>query len=425
MWNKVILVVELIVLQKRECQTTVKMDFSGALRNKIDTIVKNWVEAVHQDGEIESTKELTYKGIRDGIPYVLEAIATILSQSEANDLNTLIDKSLEHGVIRAEQGFDAKEIAREYRLLRQVIFSNLETDLLMGTPQEILRTVRQIDSAIDEVITRCFESYVEERLKELQQLYNQLILTNQELTRLVQSHQDNLSHLAHELKNPLTSIIGYSNLFLRQQRKNIDLTDSSSNVEHIERVLKNGRQLLHLINDALEVSRYQAGKIKLHLMPIDVRSLIEDVIEVLEPSASAKGLKTIVDCEKAPAQVLTDPLRLQQIITNLVSNAIRYTESGTVKVVSQMLNDNQWLLSVSDTGIGIAPVDQASIFEPFYQASKNGSKSPESTGLGLTIVSQLVELLQGKIELVSDLGVGSTFTVILPLQVKSVNKVLT
>ncbi len=126
----------------------------------------------------------------------------------------------------------------------------------------------------------------------------------------------------------------------------------------------------------------------------------------------------MIDCDHAPKEVLTDSLRLQQIVTNLVSNAIRYTEAGSVQLTCQVLENNLWAIAVSDTGIGIASEDQAHIFEPYVRADSKQPRLQNSTGLGLAIVSQLVKLLQGKIELVSQLGVGSTFTVILPLAVR-------
>jgi len=393
------------------------MDFSKVLLDKIDTIVKNWVEAVDQDGQIEAANQLTYEGVRDSLPIVLRAIATMLSESEDSDIKTLVEKSLEHGVLRAKQGYEAEEIGREYRLVRWVIFSTLEQDLLKGSVAEVLRACRLIDTALDEVIAQCFKSYVNERLQELEQLQSQLTLTNQELTRLVRANQDNLSHLAHELKNPLTSIIGYSELFLRQQQKN-QVKDNSANLEHIERVLRSGRQTLCLINDVLEISRYEAGKMKLQPTRTDVRELIKNVVEMLEPLARPKELQIVIDGDRAPEEVITDPLRLQQIVTNLVSNAIRYTQSGTIQVTCQMLADDQWAIAVCDTGIGIAPESQAHIFEPYVRADSKQPYLPDSTGLGLAIVSRLVKLLQGKIDLVSQVGVGSTFTVILPLAVK-------
>jgi signal transduction histidine kinase len=110
---------------------------------------------------------------------------------------------------------------------------------------------------------------------------------------------------------------------------------------------------------------------------------------------------------------------LQQIITNLLSNAIRYTEAGSIKLTCQTVSPEEWAIAIADTGIGIEPEDQIRIFEPYFQAgSSQQSYHPHSTGLGLAIVSRLVKLLQGKMELVSEIGIGSTFTVIFPLEVQ-------
>ncbi|MBD1828785.1 HAMP domain-containing histidine kinase [Microcoleus vaginatus GB1-A2] len=394
------------------------IDFSKALQDKIDIISQNWVEAVRADEQIESAKQLTYDSVRDSLPIVLQAIVTMLSQSEDSDLRTVIQESLDHGGVRAQQGFDAQEIAREYRLLRRVIFEALEPELLKGSAAEVNRAYRLIDTALDEAIADCFKTYTQARFQELQELQNHLQLTNQELTRLVRASQENLSHLAHELKTPLTSIIGYSELFLRQG-KNSQLKDSAPNLAHIDKVLSNGRRLLRLINDTLEISRYDAGRINLQLTATNVRSAIGTVVEILEPLAKAKNLEIAVDCDPVLDQVMTDYLRLQQIITNLASNAIRYTQAGTITIKTKLLPDKHWSICITDTGIGIASEDCDRIFLPYFRADNSlAPYIPDSTGLGLAIVARLVNLLQGKIELVSEVGVGSSFTVIFPLELE-------
>jgi signal transduction histidine kinase len=391
------------------------MDFSQLLAEKTDAILNKWVLAVRTDRRIESADELSYGAIKDHIPDVLNAIVTVLSKNQGNDIHSIVTASWQHGAIRATQGFDPEEIAREYHQLRTVIFDTIEVDLLQGTPTDIIRAMRLINTVIDEAISRCFHSYVRERLRELEQLYSSLSLHNEELTRLVNANQENISQLAHDLKHPLASIIGYSDLFLREQRK-ANVKDNCANLEHIERVLRNGRHLLRLINDLLDISRFDAGKVKLELSPTDVCELLNNVREMLEPLAVGKNLQIQVDCDSTPKQIITDAFQLQQIVTNLVSNAIRYTESGTINIVSQVLDNNEWAIAVSDTGVGIAPEDQEQIFQPFSRAnSSQMSYLPDSTGLGLAIVSRLVKLLQGEISLVSEVGVGSTFTVILPL----------
>ncbi len=412
------------------------MDFSQLLIDKSQTITDKWIEAVRSDRQIQSADDLSRTAIQNHLPDVLRALATVLAKYQESDINTLVEASLEHGVLRAGQGFEPIEIAREYRLLRQVTFSTLEDDLKQASSIDVMRAVRLIDAVVDEAIAQCFKSYMEQRLGELQQLQSQLQLNNQELTRLVRANQESLSHLAHELKTPLTSIIGYSELFLRQQRNKDQVNDNLRNLEHIDKVLWGGRQLLRLINDTLEISRYEAGKMKLQPSSTNVRSLINSVIEMVQPLANSKQLQMIVECDSAtadssttlreglrptaaPDRVFTDPLRLQQIITNLLSNAIRYTEAGSIKLTCQTVSQEEWAIAIADTGIGIEPEDQIRIFEPYFQAgSSQQSYHPHSTGLGLAIVSRLVKLLQGKMELVSEIGIGSTFTVIFPLEVQ-------
>ncbi|HEY9881344.1 MAG TPA: sensor histidine kinase [Leptolyngbyaceae cyanobacterium] len=391
------------------------MDFSQALLKKSDAITEAWVSALRQDEQIEVTEELTYTATRNSLPRVLAALATVLSKSTDSDLKSLVDASLEHGRLRADQGFEPVEIAREYRLLRSIIFSELEPDLLRGSAADTLRAVRLIDTVIDEAIARCFDSYTDGRLSELRQLQSQLALTNQELTRLVRASKENLSQLAHELKTPLTSIIGYADLFLRQQRQPPEASNSSANLDSIEKVLHSGRLLLRLINDALEISRYDAGKMHPQLVPIDVRRVINIVLEMVAPLAESKSLSLTLDCDRAPNKAVTDPLRLQQVITNLLSNAIRYTECGSIHVECFTLPEQQWGITITDSGVGISPEDQANIFEPYFRANEQLSQNSEGTGLGLSIVSRLVKLLQGEIKMSSQPGFGSSFTILLPI----------
>ncbi|WP_413171649.1 sensor histidine kinase [Anabaena azotica] len=393
------------------------MDFSQVLADKNDIILDKWVIAVRQDKQIESADNLSFSAIKNHIPYILKAIVTVLSTDESNDFKSIVTASWEHGLIRATQGFNSEEIAREYHHLRTVICNVIQEDLLQGTPRDIIRAFRLINAVLDEAIARCFNSYVDERLRELDHLYKTLMLHNQELTRLVNANRENLSLLTHDLKQPLASIIGYSDLFLRQYQKT-DEKETSHNIEHIERVLRNGRQLLRLINDLLEVSRYESGKIKLELTSTDVCKIITNVCEMLEPLAVEKKLDLIINCEQKNQKIITDAFQLQQILINLVSNAIRYTESGTINITFHISDHQKGELIVEDTGIGITPENQKQIFEPYFRCTTQKSHLPDSSGLGLTIVSHLVKLLQGEIKLVSQVGVGSSFTVILPLQIE-------
>ncbi len=395
------------------------MNFNELLLEKTDVIINKWVAAVREDKQIKSAETLNNTAIINHLPDVLKAMATVLAEFQTSDIQSIVKASLEHGVLRAEQGFDSSEIAREYRLLRTVIFETLENDLLRVTTGEAIRSMRVIDAVIDEAIAQCFKSYVSERIEELEKLQSYLKLNNEELTRLLRTNQDNLSFLAHELKNPLTSIIGYSDLFLRIQREGPEVRKTYANLEHIERILRSGRHILRLINDTLEISRFEAGTLKVQPAITDVRKVVDNVREMMEPLARGKSLQMIVDCENAPDEVVTDGLLLQQIMTNLVSNAIRYTDFGVVKVKCELLSGNQWALTVSDTGMGIDKEDQEKIFDPYFRVGfKDKSYLPDSTGLGLAIVDRLVKTLKGDIEVSSEVDAGSCFKVTLPLRVE-------
>lgn len=394
------------------------MDFAQLLTERSEAIANHWIEAVSNDRQIQSTENLSRTAIRDHIPHVLKALATVLSHQQDSDIETIAQASLQHGTLRAEQGFDPAEITREYHLLRSTILVSLRNDLLQGTPEELFRAMSLINAVVDTAIAQCFKSYMQERLRELEQLQNQLTLTNQELNRLVRASQENLAMLAHELKTPLNSIIGYSDLFLRQQRQS-EIRDTVSSLEHIERVLRNGRKLLRLINDILELSRCNAGTMALQLTEVDVTEIVEAVIETVHPLADSRSLELVMDCNLAPKRVIVDSLRMQQILTNLVSNAIRYTVTGGITIRSRSISSNEWEISVIDTGIGIPLDDQTRIFDPFVQLRSSNSLSlSDGTGLGLAIVARLVDLMQGRINLTSQVGIGTTVTVILPIEVK-------
>ncbi|MEM8780384.1 MAG: sensor histidine kinase [Cyanobacteria bacterium P01_G01_bin.49] len=392
-------------------------DIGQALLVKTDEITESWIDNIRQDWDIESARGLAYQAVRNSIPHVIEALASLVSQFIKDEPRQLENKGLEHGVVRAEQGYDVTEVVREYGILRRVIITVLKPDLLSKSGDEILQMIDLIDEIIDKVISLSLESYIETRLRELEQIRNQLLLTNQELTRLVSTQKEDLSYLAHELKTPLNSIMGFSSLLLQQQQQVSLEDDTSLSLQLTEKVINNSKQLLRLINDVLEISRYEAGKMQLNLKLVDAKSIVQMVADALELSAKEKNLEMILNCDRAPQQVQSDPLKLRQIVTNLVNNAISYTESGTVTITCQMDNDNQWSLIVADTGIGMTPEAQAQVFEPYYRvgSGSQSSNSPDGTGLGLAIVDKLATLLQGKIEVVSKLAEGSTFTITFPM----------
>jgi signal transduction histidine kinase len=383
----------------------------------IEEIFERWKARVRCDRKIESSEHLSDLALGNSVPKLLEAITTALSLSEEDDFDKIVSASIEHAIHRFEQGFNIKEIAREYRLLRVTIFDVLESDLLKLSTFQQNRAFRLIDAIIDEASAQCFRQFVLEREEELECLQEQQVLQYQELNRLLSLNKENLSYLAHEIKNPLNSIVGHSQLLLAHYKKQ-ELEDKMS-LNSLERVMRSSNQILHLLNDALAMSKTELVEKQLKLVSIDPRMAIRDFVTLIQPLAETKSLQLNLNLEQAPDSVLTDIICLEQIVTNLLSNAIRYTDRGSITINCQLLsnsNSQKWSISISDTGIGIPPEEHQLIFEPFSRASTNTAQYREgSTGLGLAIVYRLVKCLQGEIEVVSQVEEGSEFTVIFPL----------
>lgn len=389
------------------------MDYAQLVISHKDDIIETWIVRVRQDGTITSSDDLTYKGILDSLPMLIDVIARLLSQTNITSIQALKESGIDHGKLRAQQGYSASEIVREYSILRDVILEKIEPQLLQSTPQIVLRAGRLVNGIIDQVIAICLRRYTDERLNEVNLLYDEMLASNQELDRLIRNEQTNTAHMAHELKTPLTCIIGYSDLFLRKQGDSGELR-----LEFIEQVLTSSRKLLETINTSLEAFSYRSGQVPLNLSWVDPGEAVLEVTTAMETLAYQKGLvlKFEPPSEETHRQtsVLTDRARLRQVITNLVSNAIRYTESGSI-CVSLLPVTEGIEIAIADTGLGIDETELAKIFEPYYQGQA-GQQLPTGSGLGLAIARQMVQLLQGKIRVTSEPDAGSTFTITLPYQ---------
>jgi len=224
-----------------------------------------------------------------------------------------------------------------------------------------------------------------------------------------------LATMSHELRTPMNAVIGFAQVLLRQRTARL----CPSQVDMVERILNNGKNLLALINDILDLSKIEAGRLELKLEEVNLTQLVVATISELRPLAEQKQLLLKVDAELDNPKIINDSTRLRQVLVNLISNAIKFTETGSVEVRVSELSSNRVLLSVKDTGIGIAEAELEHIFEEFRQVDQTTTRKHGGTGLGLAITKSLVNMMQGIITVESKLGQGSTFCVQLPRQVRS------
>jgi len=249
------------------------------------------------------------------------------------------------------------------------------------------------------------------RNEEMARQQENLALLNDELRRANVLKSQFLSTMSHELRTPLTSIIGFSSLLLRG-RKGERLSDRQR--DNAERILSSARNLVTLINDILDLSRIEAGRLDIFRREVDLSELLDGLRAELEPQAQARGLYMRVAVDPEPQRVVTDADRLRQVLTNLAGNAIKFTPHGGVTMRVTRAG-NSITVAVQDTGVGIAPDQQERIFDEFYQANQSNTRTAGGTGLGLTISRRLTALLGGQLTLSSTPHEGSTFSVILPM----------
>ncbi|MEJ5260469.1 MAG: ATP-binding protein [Anaerohalosphaeraceae bacterium] len=290
-----------------------------------------------------------------------------------------------------------------------------------GMLEQIQKEIEERQKAQIELIQHRdhLEEMVNERTAELKQSNRQLELAVEKANLLAKQAQEAsraksefLANMSHEIRTPMNSIIGFSDVL--NEEPGLD----PEHRKYIQLILNNGRMLLQLINDILDFSKIEAGKLNTEIVEISLREFLEDLNSLLRPMALNKGLDfEILQCSDLPVMIYSDPVRVRQCLVNLVSNAIKFTESGHVfvNVYIQRQDEADYIrFDVEDTGIGIPADKIEKIFEAFTQADGSTTRKYGGTGLGLTITKQLVHLLGGYMEVRSEVGKGSVFSIILP-----------
>ena len=318
-------------------------------------------------------------------------------------------------------------IARTGNLERRIdISSNDEIGDLAKSYNKMVRTLGESQQSLRETqndLTEYrdhLEELVRQRTSELQSTFVELAVAKDRAEEADRLKSAFLATMSHELRTPLNSIIGFTGIILQglagplneEQRKQLEMVRNSA------------RHLLALINDVLDISKIEAGQMQVSNEPFDLRESIMKVVGIVKPLVEKKGLDLRMELAQEIGKLLSDPRRVEQVILNLLNNAIKFTEQGgitlTAKIVQRDQNivlDSSICISIADTGIGIKPEDLNNLFQPFRQIDSGLSRQHEGTGLGLAICRRLLELLGGEIHAESDWGKGSVFTVILPVNI--------
>lgn len=244
------------------------------------------------------------------------------------------------------------------------------------------------------------------------QVEQELRLAKDAAEAAVKAKANFLANMSHEIRTPMNTVIGFAEVALQ------DKSLSSETCSHIKTILSSGRHLLGVINDILDYSKIEAGKIELESVCFNLRYAVQEALQTIGLGATGKGLRIdLAIADEVPSHVVGDPNRLRQVLLNLVGNAVKFTESGSIAVeIKRAEEANMLHFAISDTGIGMTAEQTDKIFESFSQADTTTSRRFGGTGLGTTISKQIVELMGGRIWVKSELGVGSTFyfTVRLP-----------
>lgn len=319
-----------------------------------------------------------------------------------------------HGVARYDSVTDSR-VEKLLRILEQHGFDGFVM-VPLGTGEDLLGIIVLLyqrheliaDAAISTV--RALADQVALVMRAIW-FNEELARKNEELTHLDQLKSDFMATMSHELRTPLTSIIGYSDMLLSGMTGELNEKQST----FVDSILKGGESLLSLINDVLDLTKIEAGRLELHREAVDLRAALLGVLPVIKPRAESKRIRISTFLPTDLELISADPGKLNQILLNLITNAVKYThDNGNVSIEARPIN-GMVEIWINDTGIGISREDQEKVFQRFTQIDSSATRSQGGTGLGLAIVRELVELHGGSIRVQSKLGKGSSFIFTMPI----------
>ena len=332
--------------------------------------------------------------------------------------NELVNKAEADMVASIDATHDAYITSR--RVVIQFAVGSIALALALGyaISWSLIGPVRHMDERLKRLASGDFAGRVEiPNRDEFGALAANLNRMSEELGRLYQQleaasrHKSEfLANMSHELRTPLNAIIGFSEVLLERMFGELNPKQE----EYLQDIMTSGRHLLSLINDILDLSKIEAGRMELEPSAFDLPAALEGCLTLVRERATRDGITLGLTVDEHLGQIVADERKVRQVVLNLLSNAVKFTPQGGRVAINAVRADGATEISVSDTGIGIAAQDQELIFEEFRQAGGDYTRKREGTGLGLALARKFVELHGGRIWVKSEMGKGSTFTFALP-----------
>jgi GAF domain-containing protein len=245
-------------------------------------------------------------------------------------------------------------------------------------------------------------------------LFNEIQEKSRQLEKADRHKSEFLANMSHELRTPLNAIIGFTRIVMRRSKEQLE----PKQYENLEKILSSGQHLLQLINAILDLSKVEAGRVEVNAGEVQLGPILEQCVKTVEPLIKAPAVRLLKEFNGQLPQVYLDEEKLRQIVINLLSNAVKFTERGMVRLAAKC-NGESFAVAVTDTGIGIPADKLEHVFEEFAQADASSTRVYGGTGLGLTIARRLARLMDGDIAVESTPGVGSTFTLTLPVRYRA------
>jgi signal transduction histidine kinase len=391
--------------------------FAGHLRGNLISLTERWMKAVFHDAELTEADRLTYEQLSDHVPNILEEICSALESQDFDSVEPEIElNARKHGKLRWRQGYRIDELVRELDLFRQMLTGQI-VEFSESRPwfsrRHEERARHFIDEAVSFVTLASIREVVTERDRKIDDYTGRLERANHELTlkqRLVgdlyESRMQITRSVVHDLRNFLNVFSMALQLMARAPAK-IETALSLAN--------RQATDMKALVDELVEYSVVLGDTNQVALERFDLRDLFDELVASCTPAIEAKGLRLLHSLDAGVGTIVSNRLKLKQIALNLLTNAAKYTKVGEVELTMMRRGDNEWILHVSDTGVGIGASDRERVFREFERATE---EDIPGAGLGLAIVRELTRVLGGQIRFDSHEGEGTTFEITFPLELQ-------